>query len=119
MVTRNCELCGVNFEYFPNPNYPDKRKYCDPCGAKRQAEYEAKKNKPLPPVNSNVMPTQQPHPSSVVKTEIVVQRVEKPNSYEFGSAGNRHKIYYGEVYELVSYLKDLEAEGFADIPKTK
>ena len=30
------------------------------------------------------------------------------NSYEFGKAGNRHKIYYNGVGELIEHLAKLE-----------
>lgn len=43
------------------------------------------------------------------KHDIVVSRVEKPHSYEFGKAGARHKIYYNKVDELrvqIAALKD-------------
>ena len=43
MAQKECPDCGLVFSYEPNPNYPDKRKYCDECGAKRKAAYEASK----------------------------------------------------------------------------
>ena len=30
------------------------------------------------------------------------------NSYEFGKAGNRHKVYYNNVGELIEHLAKLE-----------
>lgn len=40
--TINCADCGGSFNYEPNPNYADNRKYCDLCGAKRKAAFEGK-----------------------------------------------------------------------------
>jgi len=47
--------------------------------------------------------------------EITVTKVEKPNSFEVGSAGARHKIYYGEVDELKDRLLKLKALGLVDL----
>ena len=41
MKTINCAECGVDFQYEPPKGYPDKRKYCDPCGVKRKEQYNA------------------------------------------------------------------------------
>ena len=43
MKTINCAECGVDFQYEPPKGYPDKRKYCDPCGVKRKEQYNAAK----------------------------------------------------------------------------
>jgi hypothetical protein len=43
MITKTCE-CGTVFEYEPNPNFPDKRKYCAKCSTEKKASYEAKMN---------------------------------------------------------------------------
>jgi len=45
---------------------------------------------------------------------IVIQRTEKPHSYEFGKANNRHKIYYAEVSELRAKIAELKEAGFLD-----
>jgi len=45
----------------------------------------------------------------------VVNKVEKPNSFELGKANKRHKIYYGEVEELRKKILDLEALGLIDL----
>jgi len=42
---------------------------------------------------------------------IVKQVTEKPNSYEFGKAGNRFKIYFSDVDDLQSQLKRLVESG--------
>lgn len=43
MKRKKCEECGTEFEYEPNPNFPDKRKYCFSCSDKKKASYEAMK----------------------------------------------------------------------------
>lgn len=48
--------------------------------------------------------------------DIVISRVEKPHSYEFGKPNNRHKVYYGDVEELKSHVKLLELAGFLEDP---
>ncbi len=44
--TINCadEQCAIAFTYEPNPHYPDKRKYCDQCSARRKESYAKFKN---------------------------------------------------------------------------
>ena len=37
-----CAECNVNYTYTPNPDYPDKRKYCALCSAKKQDAWEKK-----------------------------------------------------------------------------
>ena len=39
--TINCAECGNSFTYTPNPNYTDRRKYCTPCGVKKNEEWLA------------------------------------------------------------------------------
>ena len=39
--------------------------------------------------------------------EITLTKVEKPNSYEFGRAGARHKIYYDKPEELKAQIDKL------------
>ena len=45
MVKRECPDCGKGFEYTPNPNFADKRKYCDECGMIRKETWNAKNGK--------------------------------------------------------------------------
>ena len=42
MVDKMCEACGKGFSYEPNNKYKDNRKYCDECGSRKKAEYEAR-----------------------------------------------------------------------------
>ena len=45
-----CAECNVNYAYTPNPDYPDKRKYCALCSAKKQEQWEKKDEpKEIPP----------------------------------------------------------------------
>ena len=50
--------------------------------------------------------------SSLVNAKsVVLNKTDKPNSYEFGKAGNRFKIYFNEVDELKARIKELEDAG--------
>ena len=52
-----------------------------------------------------------------IRHDVVLNRTEKPHSYEFGPANARHKIYYGEVAELKAQIEALKEFGFiAEIP---
>ena len=42
----------------------------------------------------------------------ITTKTEKASSYEFGSAGNRFKIYFEEASDLLQKVKDLRAAGF-------
>ena len=45
IVRKNCEVCGVQFEYDEKPGFP--RKYCPACSAKKKAEWENKQGQPI------------------------------------------------------------------------
>lgn len=105
MITAICQECNNQFEYELKPGYP--RKYCDDCAALKKAEYKAKQN------NTPKPQSQVPTPQTG-KHDIVISRVEKPHSYEFGKAGARHKIYYSDVYELKDHVRMLKAEGLVE-----
>ena len=44
-------------------------------------------------------------------TSFVINETEKPNSFEFGKASFRHKIYYKDVAELNKHIADLKEVG--------
>jgi len=44
-------------------------------------------------------------------TSFVVNETEKPNSFEVGKAGFRHKIYYSTPQDLKKHLDDLKELG--------
>lgn len=104
MAKRECEECGKTFEYEPPKNYPDKRKYCDECSAKRKAEWEAKKGQKAQPQASK----------EVAGITEGISKVEHSfqSEYEFGPAGNRHKIRYKTIEELKQKIKELEDAGY-------
>lgn len=127
MVEKICPDCGAKFNYEPNPNFPDKRKYCDSCGAKRKASWDAsqqqasqqKASQPAQQATLNQQPPilQGKSPAQPQQAKhIVINRVEKPHSYEFGKAGARHKVYYSEVSELLGHIAELKrAQLFAEV----
>ena len=110
MNTKNCEQCGNSFSYEPPVGYPDKRKYCDSCSQARKEAWEAKtKNVPA---QQTIVQTGTSEP--VTRHEIVIQRTEKPNSYEFGAKGNRFKIYYEDIQDLKEHIAEIRASGLLD-----
>jgi len=44
-------------------------------------------------------------------TRYVIQRTEKPNSYEFGKAGNRFKLYFDDPHDLKRQMDKLTELG--------
>ena len=113
-----CEECKKEYDYEYNPKYP--RKYCPECSAKKKAQYE---NKQLPEqkpelingTETRLVKQEEVNPQvQESKHDIVISRTEKPHSYEFGKAGARHKIYYGNVKELHDQIRMLKAEGLIE-----
>lgn len=49
-----------------------------------------------------------------VETQIHIHRNEKANSYEFGKAGDRFKIYFEGAEDLVAKMGELRKSGFLD-----
>jgi hypothetical protein len=45
---------------------------------------------------------------------ITINKTEKANSYEFGKAGNRHKIYYETPEELAEHINKLKELGYTE-----
>lgn len=105
MITAICQECGKTFEYELKPGFP--RKYCDECAVKKKAEYKARQ------INAPVVKPEGAKPITA-QHDIVISRTEKPHSYEFGKAGARHKIYYGDVNELKEHIRMLKAEGLVE-----
>ena len=46
-----------------------------------------------------------------METQTIINKTERPNSYETGSAGNRFKIYFDSAEDLDNQLKALKALG--------
>lgn len=44
-------------------------------------------------------------------TSVVVNRTERPNSYEFGKAGNRFKVYFDTAQDLKQQIQTLKDIG--------
>jgi len=107
MAKRECEECKKVFEYEPPVGFPDKRKYCDECSKRRKAEYEAKKSGKV----AETSPKTQIQGIPESRHDVVIQRTEKPHSFEFGRPSSRHKIYYGDVEELKKQIEMLKTAG--------
>lgn len=41
-------------------------------------------------------------------TQTIISKTERANSYEFGSAGNRFKLYFEDAQDLDKQIKDLK-----------
>lgn len=109
MAQKNCLECGKLFEYAPNPNFPDKRKYCDSCSASKKAQWDAKQSGQAIPAVVKPIAAQ----SVGVKKETGefqstswVHSVAA-SSYEFGKAGNRFKLYFEDVADLQAKIDAL------------
>jgi len=48
---------------------------------------------------------------AIEQASIMVERKESQSSYEFGKPGDRHKIYYWSVEDLMERLQDMLAAG--------
>jgi hypothetical protein len=48
-------------------------------------------------------------------TTYTIVHNDKPNSYEFGPAKCRHKIYYDTVEELKAQVESLRVAGFIEV----
>ena len=46
--------------------------------------------------------------------DVVIQRTDRPHSFEFGKATERHKIYYNSVEELSAHIDMLRTGGFIE-----
>ena len=120
MINKTCE-CGISFSYEANPNYPDRRKYCDKCSAEKKASYEARQT-------SQVLP-KEAEGKTLINIPAKGNEVEKEtgtfqstvwnhsvagNSYEIGPVGNRFKIYFETVDELKIKINELKLAGLLD-----
>ena len=102
MKKKICEECQEVFEYEPNPNFPDKRKYCNKCSAMKKQAYEAGKNNPKP-----ILPAE-----AVDQTEGISEvRHIFPDTLEFGPAGNRISIKAFTPAEMQKKLAEYQKEG--------
>ena len=43
-----------------------------------------------------------------MEEQIVINKTENPNSYEFGKAGNRFKLYFQEAEDLKKKIDNLK-----------
>lgn len=44
--------------------------------------------------------------------EVIINKTEKANSFEFGKAGNRFKVYFEEAEDLKKKIDNLKEQGF-------
>ena len=126
--TINCAECKTEFTYEPPAHYPDRRKYCDPCGAKKQASFEAKETNAHVEVEKLSNKEQyynedigKPKEKEIKKENgewqsTVYNRTVAPNSYEVGTAGNRFKLYFETPQDLKDKMKELRDAGLMDMP---
>lgn len=60
-------------------------------------------------------PSQNGSNSFTAVSQVVINRTDKPHSFEFGKAGMRHKIYYNDVLDLQLQIAELEKIGLIDL----
>lgn len=80
----------------------------------RAGQKKASNFKQNPSFSSQNSKPSAPAPQEAVTQSLVINRTEKPNSYEFGKASARHKIYYNEVGELTTHIALLKDAGLID-----
>jgi hypothetical protein len=49
-----------------------------------------------------------------MEPQTIINKTEKPNSFEFGPAGARMKIYFDDVAELVVKIQEVKKVGLID-----
>lgn len=54
-----------------------------------------------------------------MEEQVVVNKTEKPNSFETGKAGSRFKIYFDTANDLKNQVDKLKAAGFEIEQKEK
>lgn len=59
-------------------------------------------------------PETQNRPIQEARHDIIISRTEKPHSYEFGKPNSRHKVYYGEIADLIAHIEALKGAGLID-----
>ena len=47
----------------------------------------------------------------MAESQVIINKTERPSSYEFGKAGNRFKIYFEDAADLKSQIEELKAMG--------
>ncbi len=47
-----------------------------------------------------------------MEEQIIINKTEKPNSYEVGKTGNRFKIYFSNANDLKTQVEALKTAGF-------
>jgi hypothetical protein len=121
MIQKQCGECNKIFNYEPPVGFPDKRKYCDDCSAARKAQWDAKQGKPIAHVQTMPKaPGVVSNNTTEARHDVVIQRTEKPHSYEFGPAKARHKIYYADPQDLMAHIEALKDLGLlSDDPDIK
>lgn len=116
MATVICAQCGISEEYDLKPGFP--RKYCSKCSAARKAAYDSKQNQQLqagiPPIVQLSKEEFMERARESVKgpaSNVILNKTEKPNSYEFGPTGDRFKIYFDKIEDLRSQMDELRTTG--------
>lgn len=98
-----CEKCKKN----QIPAY--RKKYCDGCAKEIKENYEQNKEAEQA-VKNPVKPGVSAQPESA-RSDVYHHNI-RPNSYEFGPANNRHKVYYEDIEDLKKQVSELKEAGF-------
>lgn len=106
-ITAICQECKKQFEYDLKPGYP--RKYCFECSQIKKATFAGKQQDvpvvPIGKAKTDVVPTPR---AGMIETQIHINKHERANSYEFGKAGNRFKLYFEDATDLELKIKELK-----------
>ena len=49
-----------------------------------------------------------------MEEQVIINKTEKPNSYEKGPSGDRHKLYYSDANDLAKQIKELKEKGLME-----
>ena len=49
-----------------------------------------------------------------MEEQIIINKTEKPNSYETGPSGNRFKLYFETAEDLAEQIKKLKEKGLME-----
>lgn len=98
----NCDKCGSLMYISKTSGNPY-------CSKKCWLNSQQPNNAQIPQIQAP-QPVKSPN-TAISEQSIVLNRTEKPNSYEFGPANNRHKVYYESVADLKLQIDALVEAG--------
>ena len=93
-------------------------KFAEQLGIPNPAQFTKEELSKQIDMRANKKPQETPQeaPGSTItgRHDIILTRIEKPHSFEFGKAGARHKVYYKDIPELQAHIDGLIKAGLYD-----